>query len=117
MEINQVVGTLVCTERVLGLEHCALRILARLIENCADGLAGVDLVHVLLARCVPGQDLHVVVYTTKVVYKRYVLYFSHYAPFFFRRRRVLNTAASGAVLGAPTPNVDLVELSVSSVSD
>jgi carboxysome peptide B len=28
MEINQVVGTLVCTERVPGLEHCALRILA-----------------------------------------------------------------------------------------
>ena len=27
MEINQVVGTLVCTQRVSGLEHCALRIL------------------------------------------------------------------------------------------
>ena len=27
MEIGQVVGTLVCTERVPGLEHCALRIL------------------------------------------------------------------------------------------
>lgn len=28
MEINQVVGTLVCTERISGLDHCALRILA-----------------------------------------------------------------------------------------
>jgi carboxysome peptide B len=27
MEINQVVGTLVCTKRVAGLGHCALRIL------------------------------------------------------------------------------------------
>ena len=27
MEINQVVGTLVCTQRVAGLDHCALRIL------------------------------------------------------------------------------------------
>jgi ethanolamine utilization protein EutN len=27
MEINQVVGTLVCTHRVGGLDHCALRIL------------------------------------------------------------------------------------------
>jgi carboxysome peptide B len=27
MDINQVVGTLVCTQRVAGLEHCALRIL------------------------------------------------------------------------------------------
>ena len=27
MEINQVVGTLVCTHRVSGLEHCALRLL------------------------------------------------------------------------------------------
>lgn len=27
MEINQVVGTLVCTERVAGLAHCALRLL------------------------------------------------------------------------------------------
>jgi carboxysome peptide B len=27
MEINQVVGTLVCTKRVPGLEHCALRLL------------------------------------------------------------------------------------------
>jgi ethanolamine utilization protein EutN len=27
MEINQVVGTLVCTQRVSGLDHCALRIL------------------------------------------------------------------------------------------
>jgi carboxysome peptide B len=27
MEINQVVGTLVCTDRAPGLEHCALRIL------------------------------------------------------------------------------------------
>ncbi|WP_295879806.1 carboxysome peptide B [uncultured Thiohalocapsa sp.] len=27
MEINQVVGTLYCTQRVAGLEHCALRIL------------------------------------------------------------------------------------------
>ncbi|MGB5834904.1 MAG: carboxysome peptide B [Thiohalocapsa sp.] len=27
MEINQVVGTLFCTNRVAGLEHCALRIL------------------------------------------------------------------------------------------
>lgn len=28
MEINQVVGMLVCTERIEGLAHCALRILA-----------------------------------------------------------------------------------------
>jgi ethanolamine utilization protein EutN len=27
MEINQVVGTLVCTQRVAGLDHCALRLL------------------------------------------------------------------------------------------
>ena len=27
MDINQVVGTLVCTKRVAGLEHCALRLL------------------------------------------------------------------------------------------
>jgi ethanolamine utilization protein EutN len=27
MEINQVVGTLVCTHRVPGLDHCSLRIL------------------------------------------------------------------------------------------
>jgi carboxysome peptide B len=27
MEINQVVGTLYCTQRVPGLEHCALRVL------------------------------------------------------------------------------------------
>jgi carboxysome peptide B len=27
MEINQVVGTLYCTQRVPGLDHCALRIL------------------------------------------------------------------------------------------
>jgi carboxysome peptide B len=27
MEINQVVGTLVCTQRISGLDHCALRIL------------------------------------------------------------------------------------------
>ncbi len=27
MEINQVVGTLYCTQRVAGLDHCALRIL------------------------------------------------------------------------------------------
>ncbi len=27
MEINQVVGSLVCTHRVSGLDHCALRIL------------------------------------------------------------------------------------------
>jgi len=27
MEINQVVGSLVCTKRIPGLEHCALRLL------------------------------------------------------------------------------------------
>lgn len=27
MEINQVVGTLYCTQRVAGLDHCALRVL------------------------------------------------------------------------------------------
>jgi carboxysome peptide B len=27
VDINQVVGTLICTERVPGLEHCSLRIL------------------------------------------------------------------------------------------
>ncbi len=27
MDINQVVGTLYCTQRVAGLEHCALRVL------------------------------------------------------------------------------------------
>lgn len=27
MEISQVIGTLYCTQRVAGLEHCALRIL------------------------------------------------------------------------------------------
>ncbi len=27
MEINQVVGTLYCTRRIQGLEHCALRVL------------------------------------------------------------------------------------------